>query len=264
MKTIRYEKYNIVFLISGQSLSFSEEMIKQIKECQLQAKFVLYQWDSQKNFPFIKIVHKYFDKCYSFDRYDTDKNPYLKFLPLFYSREYEEMGKIKQTNYKYDFCFIGTAHPLKYKFIKMMAEQLKSIYSNQFIYFFYPSPIVFIYRKIRNPELKKAHYKEFHFAPLKGHEMHDIFVNSRCILDSPQSGQLGLTIRVLEALGAKKKLITTNKDIVNYDFYHPENIYVYDGKVDLENIFFTSEYFEIDYEIYKKYSLESWLKEILS
>ena len=75
---------------------------------------------------------------------------------------------------------------------------------------------------------------------------------------------MGLTIRVLEALGAKKKLITTNKDIVNYDFYHPENIYVYDGKVDLENIFFTSEYFEIDYEIYKKYSLESWLKEILS
>lgn len=264
METIIKQKYDVVFLISGQSLSFSEEMIRQIKECQPQAKFVLYQWDSQKNFPFIKVVHKYFDKCYSFDRYDTDENPNLKFLPLFYSREYEEIGKVKQINYKYDFCFVGTAHPPKYKFIKMMTTQLKSIYSEQFIYFFYPSPIVFIYRKIRNPELRKAHYNEFHFVPLKAQEMHEVFVNSRCILDSPQSGQLGLTIRVLEALGAKKKLITTNQDIINYDFYCPENIYVYGGKIDLENVFFKSDYIEIDYKIYKKYSLENWLKEILN
>lgn len=264
MINIRKKKYNVVFLISGQSLSFTEEMIKEIKECQSQAKFVLYQWDSQKNFPFIKVVHKYFDKCYSFDRYDTTENPNLKFLPLFYSQEYEQMGKIKKIKYKYDFCFVGTAHPQKYKLINIMSEQLKNTYPNQFIYFFYPSPIVFFYRKIRNPELKRAHYKEFHFIPLKGQEIRDVFENSRCILDSPQTGQLGLTIRVLEALGSKKKLITTNKDIVNYDFYHPENIYVYDGKVDLENIFFTSEYFEIDYEIYKKYSLENWLKEILN
>ena len=72
---------------------------------------------------------------------------------------------------------------------------------------------------------------EFHYVPINGEEMNQLFLNSRCILDSPQAGQLGLTIRVLEALGAKKKLITTNKDIKNYDFYKEENIYEVRGGI---------------------------------
>lgn len=263
MKTVRKKKYDVVFLISGQSLSFSESMINEIKLCQKEAKFVLYQWDSQTNFPYIKQVQKYFDKCYSFDRRDIEETPSLKFLPLFYSRKYEEIGKRNNTNFKYDFCFVGTAHPKKYKFIKMMSEQLKSVYPNQFIYFFFPSPIVYLYRKIMNNELRKAKYNEFHYVPLKGKDMNDVYETSRCVLDSAQDGQLGLTIRVLEALGAKKKLITTNEDVINYDFYKPENIYVYEGKIDLENVFFTHEYKEVSKEVYEKYSLRSWLKEIL-
>lgn len=263
MKTVRNKKYDVVFLISGQSLSFNESMINEIRQCQKEAKFVLYQWDSQTNFPYIKQVQKYFDKCFSFDRRDIEETPSLKFLPLFYSKKYEEIGKRNNTNFKYDFCFVGTAHPKKYKFIKMMSEQLKSVYPNQFIYFFFPSPIVYFYRKIMNNELRKAKYNEFHYVPLKGKDMNDVYETSRCVLDSAQDGQLGLTIRVLEALGAKKKLITTNEDIINYDFYQPENIYVYDGKIDLKNIFFTHEYKEVSKEVYEKYSLRSWLKEIL-
>ena len=263
MKTVRNKKYDVVFLISGQSLSFSESMINEIKQCQKEAKFVLYQWDSQTNFPYIKQVQKYFDKCFSFDRRDIEETPSLKFLPLFYSKKYEEIGKRNNTNFKYDFCFVGTAHPKKYKFIKMMSEQLKSVYPNQFIYFFFPSPIVYFYRKIMNNELRKAKYNEFHYVPLKGKEMNDVYETSRCVLDSAQDGQLGLTIRVLEALGAKKKLITMNEDIINYDFYQPENIYVYDGKIDLKNVFFTHEYKEVNEQVYEKYSLRSWLKEIV-
>lgn len=263
MKTVRSKKYDVVFLISGQSLSFSEEMVGEIKKRQPQARFVLYQWDSQTNFPYIKKVQKFFDKCYSFDRRDIEETPRLKFLPLFFSRTYEEIGNRNNKDYKYDFCFVGTAHPKKYKFINMMSEQLKSVYPNQFIYFFFPSPIVYFYRKVMNKELRGAKYSEFHYIPLKGKEMIDVYESSRCVLDSAQAGQLGLTIRVLEALGAKKKLITTNEDIVNYDFYRPENIYVYEGNIDLENVFFKEEYREVDKEVYKKYSLRSWLKEIV-
>lgn len=263
MKTVSSKKYDVVFLISGQSLSFSEDMIAHIKESQPQAKFVLYQWDSQTNFPYIKRVQHFFDKCYSFDRKDTEETPILKFLPLFYSRVYEELGAKNKKDFKNDFCFIGTAHPKKYKFIKMMSEQLKAVYPKQFIYFFFPSPIVYFYRKVMNKELRGAKYSEFHYEPLTGQKMNDVYEASRCVLDSAQAGQLGLTIRVLEALGAKKKLITTNEDIVNYDFYRPENIYVYEGHIDLDNVFFKEEYKEVDKEIYEKYSLRSWLKKIV-
>lgn len=263
MKTVKTKKYDIVFLISGQSLSFNENMIQSIKNCQPQAKFILYQWDSERNFPYIKNMHKFFDKCYSFDKNDTERNLYLKFLPLFYTRKYEDIGKRHKKGYKYDFCFVGTAHPQKYKYIKMMSQQLKEVYPNQFIYFYFPSKIVFLYRKLMNRELKRAHLNEFHYTPLKGEQMNTVYESAKCILDSAQAGQSGLTIRVFETLGAKKKLITTNKDIVNYDFYRPENIYVYDGEIDLNNIFFKCQYQEISEEIYKKYSITSWLKEIL-
>lgn len=259
MEIVRQKKYDVVFLISGQSLSLSEDMLLKLKKSQPQAEFVLYQWDSLKNFPYILRMHKFFDRKFSFDREDCKANPDLNFLPLFYSRKYEELGKTKKEMYKYDFSFVGTAHPKKYKFISMMSEQLRAVYPNQFIYFFFPSKIVFYYRKLRNPELKNADKSEFHFVPIKGKAMDELITDSRCILDSPQDGQLGLTIRVLEALGAKKKLITTNEDVKKYDFYRSENIYIYKGKFDLNDLFFTSPYQEIDNDIYKKYSLRSWL-----
>ena len=216
-----------------------------------------------KNFPYIKKIEPLFDDCYSFDRNDVNADEKLKFLPLFYTRQYEMIGREKKKDYKYDFCFVGTAHPKKYKFIQLMSNQLKQVYTNQFIYYFFPSRIVFIYRKIFNKELKHARYNEFHFEPLKGEKMNFVYSNSKCVLDSAQEGQLGLTIRVLEALGAKKKLITTNEDIVNYDFYNKENIYVYDGKTfDFNSPFFKSEYKELDKEIYEKYSLRNWLHEM--
>lgn len=201
MKTVRAKKYDVVFLISGQSLSFSEDMIQQIKDEQPQAKYVLYQWDSLKNFPYIEKIEPYFDKCYSFDKNDVATHENLKFLPLFYTRRYENIGNSKK--------------------------------------------------------------REFQFDPLAGKEMDRVFANSKCVLDSAQAGQIGLTIRVLEALGAKKKLITTNEDVVNYDFYREENIYVYDGHFDLKAPFFNSDYVEVENSVYEKYSLRNWLKEII-
>ncbi|HCQ91142.1 MAG TPA: hypothetical protein DIU45_17320 [Clostridium sp.] len=216
-----------------------------------------------KNFPYIKNFHMFFDKVFSFDKEDVEAINGIEFLPLFYTERYEKIAERSTLNSKYDFSFIGTAHPKKYKFIKDMSYKLKDTYPRQFIYFFFPSRLVYFYRKFKNPELKKAKYSEFHFTSLSGSELDQVIVDSSCILDSAQDGQIGLTIRVLEALGAKKKLITTNCDVVNYDFYCEENIYVYSGNFDRNNKFFTEPYKSVPYQIYIKYSLRNWLSELL-
>lgn len=185
-------------------------------------------------------------------------------MPLFYSRRYQNIGEKSQKSFKYDFCFVGTAHPKKYRFINMMSEQLSAVYPNQFIYFFFPSKLVYFYRKLKNPELKKAHINEFNYTPLNSDMMDDVISESRCILDSAQEGQTGLTIRTLEAIGAKKKLITTNPNIKSYDFYREENIYIYDGKFDFDSAFFKLPFKELPDDIYNKYSLSNWLKKLLS
>lgn len=112
-------------------------------------------------------------------------------------------------------------------------------------------------------EFRKAKRKEFCFAKLTKEEIVNLYEASRCVLDAPQDDQSGLTIRTIECLGAGKKLITTNKNIKEYDFYREENILVIDGKIDWNSRFFSDEYVELPEIIYEKYSIENWVKELL-
>jgi hypothetical protein len=71
-------------------------------------------------------------------------------------------------------------------------------------------------------------------------------------------------MRTLEVLGARRKLITTNAEVVHYDFYDPKNILV----VDRENLkippdFLKSEFRPLPDFIYQKYSLKGFLIELL-
>ena len=257
------KKYDYVFFISGQSLSFSKEMMIELRNSQSQAKFVLYQWDSIKNFRNITEMYDIFDSCYTFDQSDTIKYKNLKFLPLFFSDRYEEIGKSTNKTCMYDFSFVGTAHPRKYRLVTEMADELRHVYSSDFVFFYYQSPLLFLYRKIFNKELRHAHYKEFNYTPLTEKQIINVISKSDIILDAPQDGQKGLTIRTIEALGAKKKLITTNQEVKNYDFYRKENIYVYNGSFDFNDPFFNKPYKNLYEDTYKKYSLESWLLTIL-
>lgn len=71
-------------------------------------------------------------------------------------------------------------------------------------------------------------------------------------------------MRSIEIVGLRKKLITTNKDIVNYDFYHPDNILILDRRNPvIDRSFFEKPYKMLEERIYGKYSLSSWLTQIL-
>ena len=65
-------------------------------------------------------------------------------------------------------------------------------------------------------------------------------------------------------MGYKKKLITTNPDVVNYDFYNPNNIMVVNEQ-NFETIrdFLSTPYEDISKELYDKYTIDGWLHKIL-
>lgn len=64
-------------------------------------------------------------------------------------------------------------------------------------------------------------------------------------------------------IGMNKKMITTNQDIRNYDFYNPENICILNRRKPALNMNFKSDYMTLDKALYNKYSLESWIYEVL-
>lgn len=83
--------------------------------------------------------------------------------------------------------------------------------------------------------------------------------NSKCIIDITQSKQKGLTLRPLEALFCKKKLFTNNVDIINYDFYRKENVFIWgvDDPSTLDD-FLVIPFAEVPREIIDKYDINSW------
>ena len=105
--------------------------------------------------------------------------------------------------------------------------------------------------------------EDFSFKPLEHSKIFDYFSKSKVILDINHPNQYGLTMRTFECLGAKKKLITTNQNILEYDFYNPNNIMVINrNNPVIDKIFFDSPYEELESGVYKKYSIENWLKTI--
>ena len=86
---------------------------------------------------------------------------------------------------------------------------------------------------------------------------------SKCVIDLVPDQFCGLTLRPLEALFFKKKLITNYEDIVNYSFYNKANIFLL-GKDNINNLaeFVNSPYKEVKKEIVDYYSYRSWQKRI--
>jgi len=209
---------------------------------------IVYYWDGFDHFPAYRDTIKYFDKCFSFDPVDS-KTYDLNFITNFYFAE------DRNTNTSTDFFFLSSydsRYPVIEKIVSMMEKQGKKIkvlqYSKD--------------KKVALPTPLSA--IEFIEHPISFEETTKFMKDTRIILDIQKDIQRGLTFRVFEAMGLGKKLITTNPDIAEYDFYNPNNIFIWreDTEAIPEN-FLNSPYEELPDEIYKKYSIESWVKKIL-
>jgi hypothetical protein len=72
-------------------------------------------------------------------------------------------------------------------------------------------------------------------------------------------------MRTIEVLGANRKLITTNTSISKYDFYNQNNILVVDRyNPKIPEVFFKLPNKELPSEIYSKYSIKDWIKDVFS
>lgn len=88
---------------------------------------------------------------------------------------------------------------------------------------------------------------------------------SRIILDIAKPGQAGLSFRFFEAMAARKKVITTNPSVVDYDFYNPANILVIDeADPVIPPAFVSTPYVDVPERIYRKYTLQGWVETVFT
>lgn len=224
IKETLQKEYDYVFFIKGESISASN--VRRLKQFHPEANFIIYHWDSIANNSNAQNLLPYFDRVFSFDKIDCERLG-LHFLPLFYTPDYANIPYYDK-EIKYDMLFVGTTHSDRYKLVKRIEEQIIKMGGLCLTWFYFPSKILYYKMKIQNSYLRQIPVHTFHFKPMSKELLLQLYAGSRIIIDVQHPKQTGLTMRCIETLGAKRKLITTNYYITEYDFYNPDNILVVD------------------------------------
>lgn len=253
-------KYDYILSIRGEYTPASS--VELLKDTFPEARLILYMWDSVRNNKGIETKWPYYDKVWTFDRIDYLKNKErIAFLPLFY---YNSFLPLESLEYKYDIAFIGTGHEDRVKIIKSIKKQCDSAGLKCYEYIYLPHKLIYLRNKLFNKNYKNVNINDIHFELMKTKDAYKIYSESRCVVDIESPTQNGLTMRTIEMIGLKKKLITTNKDIINYDFYNCNNTMVVDrANFQIDTEFVNKPYELLPDDIYEKYSLHGWILQVL-
>ncbi|MFW2851036.1 hypothetical protein ACM61V_03790 [Sphingomonas sp. TX0543] len=249
-------QYDLVFVVNGQTLS--NGLLKEMRARMPSARFLFYIWDSMRNKPKAQEILPFFDECVTFDP-DAAQRYGMRLLPLFFAPGFEPSDGAP----KYDLSFIGTAHSDRFHIISTINKGLAPDVP-RFWYLFLQAPWVFYAQKAINPAFRNAKYDDFRYEPLPFPTVQQTFARSRAIVDMEHPHQTGLTMRTFEAIGASKKLITTNSHIRDYDFYDPQNIHIIDrADPAIPEDFLKTPYRALPGVIQYKYSLPGWIDNVL-
>lgn len=183
-------------------------------------------------------VPKELCEMWSYDPVDCEKYA-LKFNTTFYFKEIQ----IENINKDIDLLFLGIDKGRK----EVLSDLSKQMIGNNINIYFHVVPDKKD-RRVDSP------------LPISYMKYLELISRSKCILDLVPSDNNGMTLRPMEALFLKRKLVTNDIKIIKEPFYDPQNIFVL-GMDDLSTIneFINSEYKTGDEKVIQMYDFESWL-----
>jgi hypothetical protein len=129
---------------------------------------------------------------------------------------------------------------------------------------YFPATWLYAVHALKNPGLLWADRRDLIFLPKSRAEVAALVARSHIVVDIERPVQSGYTMRTLEMLGAGRKLITTNAQVAQADFYSSANIAIVDRESPvLSEAFLNAPYAPISAEIVARYSLGGWLDDVL-
>ncbi|MEN2400047.1 hypothetical protein GKZ90_0009675 [Flavobacterium sp. MC2016-06] len=212
-------------------------------------KYLAYIYDSCRRFPIDHLIDGIFDEIFSFDLVDVKKHQFTFISNYIYLEKKEVAGTSNENIFivisideRFDFlnnlANYLSAHAIPFKFMAVGKKAPENI-----------NPNIIFSRDLVFPEELQTHFE-----------------NSKIFLDLIRKDHNGLSFRIFEALAMQKKIITTNKSIIDYDFYNPNNILVLDenSEINIDPHFLATPYEPLSDEIYHKYTIENWVKTVFN
>lgn len=227
----KIKSYDICILFDR---GFNKLVSKYIKKQNPRCKVILWLWNpiTLKHEKFLK--DKNVDEIWTYDENDAKKyNIYWN--TQFYNKEF--VKEYNSKNIKYDVMFIGN-NKGRDKIIKEYEEKFDNIKLNTLI-------------RIINNYGENIKYTEY----LK------YLGESKAVLEIVKDNVSGLTLRALESIFFRKKLITNNKFVKKYKFYNKNNVFILEeDEICNFKKFINSEYTDLNEENINYYDFEEWVK----
>lgn len=257
LQKTKHQQFDYLFVNRGEVIP--EFFLIGFRKSHPHCVFIFYTWDSFTNHSHPTTLLQHFDKKFTFDPEDSKKYS-LEFRPLFYLDAFKNLVS---ESIEYDLLFMGTAHSDRYRISQFILSWVKEKRFAMFCYYYMHGRLVYLYKKLFDKTFKQFDYKKLSFVSLSANDIVHLYKRSNVILDINHPHQKGLTMRTFEAIGAQRKLITTNKELAKFPFYSPNNVYFIDREnIVLDEAFFSNHYQDIDQRDYHRLSLEGWLHTI--
>lgn len=262
---LEYTVNNLIQLISEQthfdyclvfrSDFFHNNVLKYAKE---KSDFMVsYHYDGLKRNPIVFERISIFDKFYVFDEEDVLSGEGLKtyLSHNFYFDYYEESA-----DPIFNVYFLGYYNKSREYLLLEFFEIAQKIFDKVKFEIVFPPE-----HRMRISEykskgldclLKVLPFEEY----LKNIEQSEI------IVDFLIGEHRGLSFRIFEGIKFKKKVITTNQNVIKYDFYNTNNFYILNSEsLDEKALsqFVNNQYVPLEEGIREKYSFSTWINEIL-
>ena len=256
LELMQTNKYDLLFVLKGEILNKSDIIF--FKSLNPLSKTLVYQWDSIKNLPFDFDFIEAFDFKFTFDHNDAQNHEDLELRPLFFTKEFKQNEGLP---IEYEFATVGGFQFRRVNVINMLKNQFPSFKFKIRLRTFLT---LNLFANIIKIGLKK-YFSYALFKDLNRTEISILLNKAKVIIDIPNNGQTGLSMRTIETLALQKKIITTCSHIKKYDFFDSNNHLIINDCSKNEILEFLGKpYHKINDEVLSKYSLNGFINSLIN
>ncbi|UYO48379.1 hypothetical protein KQX64_20950 [Rhodopseudomonas palustris] len=245
-----------ILIVKGEGLS--RPVLSFLRSRFPQARIGLFLWDAVTNTRNSRRIAPFADYVYTFDPDDARQYGW-HYRPLFAKRD---DGMAYQQS-KYDWSFVGTIHSDRARVIRRFRAAVSPA-RRGFVFGYVPSRLLYLMHLVRDPRIAWEAPGAISLAPMPSAAATRVISSSRAVLDIEHPTQIGLTMRSIETLLSGRKLITTNRTMLDSPLYHPSRVCVIDRANPIVPDRFFDDVFEtIPDEVAHAHSLAGWADEVL-
>lgn len=243
------DSYDYVFDFGGKSRVICLDLLKK----KYKSKYILYLWDDLKYSDNAWSIKDYFDEKYIFNRVEADEYGF-HYRANFFTNKFRYSGEEKDIDIYYKGNF---RDPFRSRTIRAIDDCTPDLVKHLILF----NKHSYLHN-IMKVDKKENFYRYVSNEFTKMEDLANFYKRSKVLLDIAYKNQSGLGLRPIEAIAANCKLITTNENIKNYEFYNENNIFILKDNYDEIKKFLEKPYIEPSAEIKHKYSITGFVEEI--